>query len=126
MVDQVALRFFPAAAKNQAALNPACTVFDAKRMIGRRFSDAEVQADMKHWPFQVVPGPAAKPMVRVEWKGERKDFAPEEISSMVLHKASGIRRLLCPCTLFVDGTLMRQDLWKLPEASALFAIHSLL
>ncbi|XP_021767246.1 heat shock 70 kDa protein-like [Chenopodium quinoa] len=74
------------AAKNQVAMNPQNTVFDAKRLIGRRFSDATVQADMKHWPFKVVPGPADKPMIVVNYKGEEKQFAPEEISSMVLTK----------------------------------------
>ncbi|XP_001362950.1 heat shock 70 kDa protein 6-like [Monodelphis domestica] len=73
------------AAKNQVAMNPQNTVFDAKRLIGRKFSDGVVQADMKHWPFQVV-SEAGKPQVRVSYKGESKAFYPEEISSMVLSK----------------------------------------
>jgi heat shock 70kDa protein 1/2/6/8 len=73
------------AAKNQVAMNPHNTVFDAKRLIGRRFADAEVQADMKHWPFKVIDKDA-KPVVQVEFKGETKQFTPEEISSMVLTK----------------------------------------
>ncbi|XP_063794112.1 heat shock 70 kDa protein-like [Pseudophryne corroboree] len=73
------------AAKNQVALNPQNTVFDAKRLIGRKFSDAVVQSDMKHWPFQVVSD-GGKPKVKVEYKGEEKTFFPEEISSMVLVK----------------------------------------
>jgi len=73
------------AAKNQAAMNPTNTVFDAKRLIGRRFSDNEVQSDMKHWPFKVVEK-AGKPYIQVQFKGETKDFTPEEISSMVLTK----------------------------------------
>jgi L1 cell adhesion molecule like protein len=72
-------------AKNQVAMNPFNTVFDAKRLIGRRFTDAEVQADMKHWPFKVVDK-AGKPVIEVEFKGEKKQFTPEEISSMVLTK----------------------------------------
>ena len=72
-------------AKNQVAMNPSNTVFDAKRMIGRKFADAEVQADMKHFPFKVVDK-AAKPVIQVEFKGETKSFTPEEISSMVLTK----------------------------------------
>ena len=73
------------AAKNQVAMNPHNTVFDAKRLIGRRFADAEVQADMKHWPFKVVDK-GGKPSISVEYKGEQKTFTPEEISSMVLTK----------------------------------------
>jgi heat shock 70kDa protein 1/2/6/8 len=73
------------AAKNQVAMNPHNTVFDAKRLIGRRFADAEVQADMKHWPFK-VQDKDGKPVISVEYKGETKVFTPEEISSMVLIK----------------------------------------
>ncbi|KAL9689844.1 hypothetical protein QQ045_010235 [Rhodiola kirilowii] len=57
-------------------------VVDAKRLIGRRFSDQSVQADMKHWPFKVIPGPGDKPMIVVNYKGEEKQFSAEEISSM--------------------------------------------
>ncbi|KAK3344466.1 heat shock 70 kDa protein [Lasiosphaeria hispida] len=73
------------AAKNQVAMNPHNTVFDAKRLIGRKFSDAEVQADMKHFPFKIIDR-AGKPVVEVEFKGEKKTFTPEEISSMILTK----------------------------------------
>ncbi|OZJ06343.1 Heat shock protein HSS1 [Bifiguratus adelaidae] len=73
------------AAKNQVAMNPINTVFDAKRLIGRRFADAEVQSDMKHWPFKVIDK-NSKPYIQVEYKGETKEFTPEEISSMVLLK----------------------------------------
>ncbi|KAJ2962653.1 hypothetical protein NQZ79_g2192 [Umbelopsis isabellina] len=73
------------AAKNQVAMNPHNTVFDAKRLIGRRFNDAEVQSDMKHWPFKVIDE-GGKPKVQIEHKGEKKIFSPEEISSMVLVK----------------------------------------
>lgn len=73
------------AAKNQVAMNPQNTVFDAKRLIGRKFNDAEVQADMKHFPFKVVER-GNKPVIEVEFKGETKQFTPEEISSMVLTK----------------------------------------
>ncbi|XP_038712922.1 heat shock 70 kDa protein-like [Tripterygium wilfordii] len=78
------------AAKNQVAMNPQNTVFDAKRLIGRRFSDPSVQSDMKHWPFKVVPGPGDKPMIVVKYKGEEKQFSAEEISSMVLTKMKEI------------------------------------
>ncbi|KAL6931202.1 probable Heat shock protein SSA2 [Hanseniaspora guilliermondii] len=73
------------AAKNQAAMNPANTVFDAKRLIGRKFSDADVQNDMKHFPFKVVEQDT-KPKIQVEFKGETKVFTPEEISAMILSK----------------------------------------
>ncbi|KAJ2960914.1 hypothetical protein NQZ79_g3795 [Umbelopsis isabellina] len=73
------------AAKNQVAMNPYNTVFDAKRLIGRRFGDSEVQSDMKHWPFKVIDK-ETKPQIQVEYKGETKTFTPEEISSMVLLK----------------------------------------
>jgi len=73
------------AAKSQVAMNPKNTVFDAKRLIGRRFDDPKIQDDMKHWPFTVV-NEAGKPKIEVEYKGEVKRFAPEEVSSMVLSK----------------------------------------
>ncbi|VDL19807.1 unnamed protein product [Hymenolepis diminuta] len=73
------------AAKNQVAMNPTNTVFDAKRLIGRRFDDPTVQGDMKHWPFHVA-NCKGKPKIEVEFKGEKKAFFPEEISSMVLKK----------------------------------------
>nr|AXU24955.1 heat shock protein 70-1 [Cyrtorhinus lividipennis] len=73
------------AAKNQVAMNPQNTVFDAKRLIGRKFDDPKIQDDMKHWPFKVVSD-CSKPKIQVEFKGESKRFAPEEISSMVLTK----------------------------------------
>jgi len=78
------------AAKNQVAMNASNTVFDAKRLIGRKFSDTVVQADMKHWPFTVISGVAGKPMIQVTYKGEVKQFAAEEVSSMVLMKMKEI------------------------------------
>ncbi|NXI67217.1 HSP70 protein, partial [Anseranas semipalmata] len=77
------------AAKNQVAMNPTNTIFDAKRLIGRKYSDPTVQSDMKHWPFRVV-NEGGKPKVQVEYKGEMKTFFPEEISSMVLTKMKEI------------------------------------
>ncbi|KAL7639404.1 UNVERIFIED_CONTAM: hypothetical protein RMT77_009905 [Armadillidium vulgare] len=73
------------AAKNQVAMNPANTVFDAKRLIGRKFDDPTVASDMKHWPFNVV-NDGGKPKIEVSYKAEEKCFYPEEISSMVLVK----------------------------------------
>ena len=78
------------AAKSQAAMNAHNTVFDAKRLIGRKFTDASVQADMKHWPFKVVSGVGGTPIIEVEYKGETKQFKAEEISSMVLSKMKEI------------------------------------
>merc|ERR1712216_747715 len=73
-------------AKNQVAMNPKNTVFDAKRLIGRKFSDPQVQHDMKEFSYTIVKGEAEKPMIEVEFHGEKKTFAAEEISSMVLVK----------------------------------------
>jgi len=72
-------------AKNQVAINPTNTIFDAKRLIGRKFADSTVQSDMKHWPFKVVDS-GSLPKLEVEYKNETKTFTPEEISSMVLTK----------------------------------------
>ncbi|XP_059628160.1 heat shock cognate 70 kDa protein-like [Cornus florida] len=74
------------AAKYQVLGNPINTIFDAKRLIGRKFSDASVQGDMEHWPFKVIAGPSDKPMIVVNYKGKEKQFVAEEISSMVLTK----------------------------------------
>jgi heat shock 70kDa protein 1/2/6/8 len=74
------------AAKNQVAANPTNTVFDAKRLIGRRFRDATVQSDLKHLSYKVVEGKGEKPEIEVEFKGETKRFQPEEISAAVLQK----------------------------------------
>jgi len=73
------------AAKNQVAINPTNTIFDAKRLIGRNFTDTTVQSDMKHWPFKVLNS-GGKPRLQVEYKNEEKTFTPEEVSSMVLVK----------------------------------------
>jgi len=74
------------AAKNQTAMNPKNTVFDAKRLIGRKFTDPSVQDDMKHFSFSVIAGPDGKPKIEVQFKGETKQFHAEEISAMVLTK----------------------------------------
>eukprot|EP01060_Flectonema_neradi_P019330 TRINITY_DN263_c1_g1_i2.p1 TRINITY_DN263_c1_g1~~TRINITY_DN263_c1_g1_i2.p1 ORF type:complete len:641 (+),score=130.02 TRINITY_DN263_c1_g1_i2:61-1983(+) len=74
------------AAKNQAALNPTNTVFDAKRLIGRKTTDAAVQSDMKHWPFKITSKSDQKPLIEVQYLGEAKQFTPEEVSAMVLVK----------------------------------------
>merc|ERR1719236_110518 len=66
-------------------MNPNNTVFDAKRLIGRKFDESAVQSDMKHWPFTVVEVDG-RPKIEVEYLGETKQFFPEEVSSMVLVK----------------------------------------
>ena len=76
-------------AKNQASMNPENTIFDAKRLIGRKFDDPAVQADIKNFPFTVVSD-AGKPKIQANYKGETKTFQPEEISSMVLTKMKEI------------------------------------
>ncbi|CAL1697968.1 unnamed protein product [Somion occarium] len=72
-------------AKNAFHSNPENTVFDAKRLIGRKFDDPEVQRDMKHWPFKVIKR-GDKPVIQIKHKGEQREFTPEEISAMVLGK----------------------------------------
>ena len=78
-------RLIGEAAKNQVAMNPKNTIFDAKRLIGRLFSDQSVQSDMKHWPFSVI-GKNNKPVIQADYLNETKSFTPEEISAMVLTK----------------------------------------
>ncbi|KAK0454539.1 heat shock protein 70 family [Armillaria borealis] len=73
-------------AKRQAVVNSTNTVFAFKRLIGRQFNDKEVQDDMKHWPFTVVPKSDGRPAVEVENGGQKQRFSAEELSSMVLSK----------------------------------------
>jgi len=82
-------RLIGEAAKNQAAINPTRTVYDVKRLIGRKFNDKEVQQDKKYLPFDIV-NKDSKPYIRTEVKGESKTYAPEEISAMVLTKMKEI------------------------------------
>ena len=77
-------------AKNQASANPKNTVFDAKRLIGRKYDDAAVQADKTHWPFTVRSGKDNKPVVEVDFKGEKVTYQAEEVSAMVLTKMKQI------------------------------------
>ena len=78
------------AAKNQAAMNPYNTIYDAKRLIGRKFKETVVQDDMKLWPFKVVADESDRPQIQVDYKDEPKKFYPEEISSMVITKMKEI------------------------------------
>ncbi|KAI1912453.1 ATPase with role in protein import into the ER [Ophidiomyces ophidiicola] len=77
------------AAKNQYASNPRRTIFDIKRLIGRKFEDKDAQNDIKHFPFKVV-NKDGKPQVRVDVNGTPKNFTPEEVSAMVLGKMKEI------------------------------------
>ena len=77
-------------AKNQVSVNPFNTVFDAKRLIGRKITDDTVKSDMKHWPFKLKPDNDNKPLIEVKYKEEEKTFTPEEISSMILIKMKEI------------------------------------
>ncbi|KAK4492685.1 hypothetical protein RD792_003505 [Penstemon davidsonii] len=83
------MRLVGNAAENQIAINPTNTVFGAKRLIGRRFSDISVQIPSL-WPFKVIPGPGDKPIIVVTYKGEEKQYVAEEISSMVIVKMKEI------------------------------------
>lgn len=82
------------AAKNQVAMNPYNTVFDAKRLIGRKFADAEVQADMKHWSFKVVDQ-STKPVIQVDYKGETKTFVSS--TSCPIYPPNGILTIVVVC-----------------------------
>jgi L1 cell adhesion molecule like protein len=77
-------------AKTQSGINPTNTIFDSKRMIGRKFSDPVLQRDIQHWPFKVVCGDSDRPQIEVQWQNETKLFYPEEISAMVLSKMKEI------------------------------------
>lgn len=72
------------AAKNQATLNPENTLYDSKRLIGRKFADPLVQADTRLWPFKVAPDRDDRPQMQATYRGEQKDFYPEEVSAMIL------------------------------------------
>jgi len=76
-------------AKNQATINPENTVFDVKRLIGRKYSDKSVQADKKLFPFAIV-SKDDKPYVEVKMEGKKRQFAPEEVSAMILVKMKEI------------------------------------
>jgi len=82
-------RLIGEAAKNQASINPTRTIYDVKRLIGRKYTDSTVQSDKKFLPYEII-NKDGKPYVQTEVKGSKKTFAPEEISSMVLRKMKEI------------------------------------
>ena len=93
------------AAKNQAAMNPTNTVFDAKRLIGRRFDDETVQKDIKLWPFKVVSGKDRKPFIEVQYKNERKvgNTASDAVLESAARDSSSLHVALLPGGDLVDG-----------------------
>ncbi len=82
-------RLIGESAKNQATMNPTNTVYDVKRLIGRKFNDKTVQSDKKYLPYNIV-NKDGKPYVQADVRGESKTYAPEEISAMVLSKMKDI------------------------------------
>ncbi|QIW96245.1 hypothetical protein AMS68_001763 [Peltaster fructicola] len=79
-------RLIGEAAKNQAAMNPENTIFDAKRLIGRRYDDPITKKDIESWPFKVIDAGDNSPKIQVQYLNETKEFSPQEISAMVLGK----------------------------------------
>jgi L1 cell adhesion molecule like protein len=116
-------RLIGEAAKNQATVNPENTIFDIKRLIGRKFSDRSVQEDMKHWPFKVEQGAGDKPMIVVNFKNEVKKFHPEEISSMVLCKMREVAeaiwaRMWARARVSAASAAIRASAWSPAAATA--------
>ncbi|XP_065019530.1 heat shock cognate 70 kDa protein-like [Musa acuminata AAA Group] len=90
-------RFIGNEAQNQVVMNPTNTIFDVKRLIGRRFSDPSVQNDMRSWPFKVIDGQGDRPLIVVQYKGEEQQFTAEEITSMILVKMREIAESYLGC-----------------------------
>ncbi|CAD5166232.1 unnamed protein product [Musa acuminata subsp. malaccensis] len=90
-------RFIGNEAQNQVVMNPTNTVFDVKRLIGRRFSDPSVQNDMRSWPFKVIDGQGDRPLIVVQYKGDEQQFTAEEITSMILVKMREIAESYLGC-----------------------------
>ena len=86
-------RLVGVAAKRQAHLNPTNTIFDSKRLIGRRFDDPTTQADIAGWPFTVVASPANTPLVMCQHRGQVRTFQPEEIAATILTRMRAIAQL---------------------------------
>jgi len=83
-------RHIGAAAKSQSVQNVKNTVFDAKRLIGRKFKDVEVQQELPHLPYKVLENKNGNPVIELTYKNELKRFQPEEISAMILVKMKEI------------------------------------
>ena len=83
-------RLIGQSAKNQCGSNPENTIFDAKRLIGRKFSESGTQNDIKHFPFTVKADSQDRPIIEALYKNELTEFKPEEISAMILTKMKKI------------------------------------
>jgi heat shock protein 1/8 len=83
-------RYIGETAKNMSGQNPLNTVYDAKRLIGRKYSDETIQRDMKHYTFNLISDQNDKPMIQVEYMDELKTFYPEQISAMILEKIKNL------------------------------------
>lgn len=83
-------RYIGETAKNMSGHNPLNTVYDAKRLIGRKYSDETIQRDIKHYTFNIVPDQNDKPMIEVEYMDAMKKFYPEQISAMILEKIKNL------------------------------------
>ncbi|XP_074269415.1 heat shock cognate 70 kDa protein 2-like [Silene latifolia] len=101
-------RFIGDAAMDRVDKDPINTIFDVKRLIGRRFSDLSVQDDMKHWPFKVIQGRGDRPMIVANYKSEEKKFTAEEISSMVLTKMKEVAEA------FLGSTVVKNAVVSVP------------
>eukprot|EP00261_Vitis_vinifera_P028606 XP_010662895.1 PREDICTED: luminal-binding protein 5 isoform X1 [Vitis vinifera] len=119
-------RLIGEAAKNQAAVNAERTVFDVKRLIGRKFDDKEVQKDMKLFPFKIV-NKDGKPYIQVKIKdGETKVFSPEEISAMILTKMKEtaeafLGKTIKDAVVTVPGNVKQFDL--MDEVNCCFSVE---
>jgi len=85
-------------AKSSASMNPINTIFDVKRLMGRNYNDKEVQDELKHLPYKVI-NKNNRPVIEVEYKGETKQYTPEEISSMILNKMKEIAEAFVGCDI---------------------------
>jgi heat shock protein 5 len=85
-------RLIGEAAKNQGTVNPSRTVYDVKRLIGRKYTDKTVQGDKKYMPYEIVDN-NGKPYIQAEYKGQMKTFSPEEISAMILVRMKEIAEI---------------------------------
>jgi heat shock 70kDa protein 1/2/6/8 len=83
-------RYIGEVAKNMSGQNPKNTVYDAKRLIGRKYNDETIQKDIEHYTFDIIKGENNKPLIQVEYMDELKTFYPEQISAMILEKIKNL------------------------------------